>query len=259
MIDAHNHLQDPRFDGRQAELIKTMLSAGITACVVNGTSEDDWKNVAQLAHQFPNFVTPSFGLHPWKVGDCSPGWRTTLGQLLEDHPHAPIGECGLDRWMPDHDLPLQRNVFRDHLELAVEMDRPLTIHCLKAWGPLLEELDMAPALPKFLVHSYGGSLEIAERLLPLGAYFSFSGYFLHKRKEKTREVFANLPPDRILIETDAPDMAPPDPEFPLDGINHPANLRFVARNLSGLLNVPESIFTDNAVRFFGPAIFTIHS
>jgi len=254
MIDAHNHLHDPRLSGQRTEFISEMKKAGITNCVVNGTSEEDWPAVASLAAENPEFVVPSFGLHPWKVAQRSNHWLSKLQHFLSRHPLAPIGECGLDRWMKSPNLEAQHEVFRAQLNLAVELDRPLTIHCLNAWGALLTELREAPALPRFLLHSYGGSLETARELLKLGASFSFSGYFLHARKEKVRTVFASLPPDRILVETDAPDMTPPHPEFPLDGLNHPANLPFVARKLSDITRLPESTFTQNAKIFFSPAI-----
>ena len=254
MIDAHNHLQDLRLTGQRPELIGDMKSAGVTACIVNGTCEKDWPAVAALARDHPGFVIPSFGLHPWKVGQRSKDWLATLRQYLSAFPDAPVGECGLDRWMKSTDLKSQHEVFRAQLQLAAELHRPLTIHCLKAWAPLLAELREESKLPKFLLHSYGGSLETARELLKLGAFFSFSGYFLHPHKEKIRAVFAALPPDRILVETDAPDMAPPHPEFPLDGLNHPANLPFVARKLSGITGLPQSVFNDNAKHFFSPAI-----
>ncbi len=245
MIDAHNHLQDPRFAGRQAELIETMKSVGITACVVNGTCEEDWPAVAKLADAFPDFVKPAFGLHPWKVENRSETWLENLRDHLAQYPHASIGECGLDRWMKNPNLEDQHQVFREHLALGVELQRPVTIHCLKAWGPLLEELRSAPALPKFLLHSFAGSWEVARECLKLGAYFSFSGYFLHPRKEKVREVFKRLPPDRILIETDAPDMASPNPEFPLEELNHPANLRQIAKELVTLTELNLERFAAN--------------
>lgn len=252
MIDAHNHLQDPRFKGRQPEIVAAMKEAGITGCVVNGTSEDDWPAVAQLAEEFPDFVHPAFGLHPWKVEQRSPRWFQTLGSYLEKHPHASIGECGLDRWMDSPDLEAQHQVFRQHLELSVDLSRSITIHCLKAWGPLLDELRSAATLPKFLLHSFAGSKETAKECLKLGAYFSFSGYFLHPRKAKVREIFKSLPPDRILAETDAPDMPLPDPCFQFEEVNHPANLILVIEKLASLLDVDQEVFSENTRRFLEP-------
>jgi TatD DNase family protein len=71
VIDVHNHLQDPRFLGRQSEIIETMKETGITGCVVTGTSETDWPEVARLADKFPDFISPAFGLHPWKINSRS--------------------------------------------------------------------------------------------------------------------------------------------------------------------------------------------
>lgn len=249
MIDAHNHLQDPRFSGRQGELIQTMKSVGITACIVNGTSEEDWPEVARLATEFPDFVRPSFGLHPWKIARASGDWFEKLRSHLLTHPQASIGECGLDRWMENPQVEAQQKAFRQQLTLALELQRPLTIHCLKAWGVLLEELKNAPALPRFLLHSFSGSWESAQELLKLGAYFSFSGHFLHPRKEKVRAVFKKLPPERILIETDAPDMPLPNPRFFLDQLNHPANLCQIAEELAQLIGQEPALFVKNTERF----------
>jgi TatD DNase family protein len=90
------------------------------------------------------------------------------------------------------------------------------------------------------MHSFNGSLETARRLLPLGAWFSFSGHFLHERKAAVRQVFKELPRDRILVETDAPDMSPPASHIthPLaDGVNHPANLPAIGAALADLLEM----------------------
>lgn len=250
MIDAHNHLQDSRFLGKQDQLIAQMKAVGITGCVVNGTSEADWPAVSALAEKHPDFIFPAFGLHPWKIDERSPVWLETLLEYLQKHPTATLGECGLDRWIKNPDLDAQHLVFQQQLDLALRLDRPVTIHCLKAWGPLLQELRNLTYLPKFLLHSFNGSLETAQELLPLGAHFSFSGHFLHPRKEKLRQTFAQLPPDRLMIETDAPDMTPPNPKHPLQDLNHPANLPQVAKELTSLTKVPIEQFTLNALDFF---------
>ena len=224
--DAHNHLQDPRFDAIRDDVIETMLDAGVTRCVVNGTSPADWPKVAELAGKYPKLIIPSFGLHPWQKPTA--GWQQQLIEYLDTTPGACIGECGLDRWIVDYDIELQTKVFTTQLALAAERNLPLSIHCLKAWGHLLDILESQP-LPScgFLLHSYAGSSELVPRLVKLGAYFSFSGYFLHERKQNLRDTFKTIPPDRLLIETDAPDMLPPEHiiAHPLaKQLNHPANL-----------------------------------
>ena len=253
LIDAHNHLQDSRFDDGQSAIIACMKDAGITSCVVNGTELSDWGAVARLAETHSGFVLPSFGLHPWKVNDRSDDWLATLREYLERFPNAGVGEIGLDRWIEGHDIEDQLVVFQDQLSLAVELDRPCTIHCLRAWGQLLKELKSRESLPRFLVHSFGGSIETGMKLAKLGAYFSFSGYFLHPRKEKVLEIFRKLPDDRILIETDAPDMNLPDNErvYGAGEVNHPANLKRIEQRLTEAIGVTKEQLVENTTRWWG--------
>ena len=253
-FDAHNHLQDPRFAPHLDEIVDAMQEAGVERCVVNGTCEEDWPRVTELARRFPDLVLPSYGLHPWFAADRSPDWLTTLTEHLDAHPQAGLGECGLDRWIKDYDLNDQREVFLAQLSLAADRNLPLSIHCLKAWGPLLDCLRDHPLPARgFLLHSYGGSRELVAELASLGAWFSFSGAFLHPRKAARRDAFLAVPPDRLLVETDAPDMLPP-PEARLhhlrapDGseLNHPANLPATVE----ALGTDPAALAENFRRFF---------
>lgn len=235
-----------------------MRAAGIVACVVNATREDDWAAVAQLAIDHPGFVLPAFGIHPWHAHTAQPGWQDRLAALLDKHPHASLGECGVDRWIESPAPDLQLPVFAAQIRLAREFKRPLTIHCLKAWGLLEDAFAMEPPPPRFLLHSFNGSIETARRWLPYGAHFSFSGYFLHTRKESVANMYRILPADRILLETDAPDMLPPPSAIshPLEhDANHPANLAAIARIAAtqvfdGSLEELAARTTANAQRFF---------
>lgn len=228
--DAHNHLQDPRL-GDPEPVIARMRAVGIDRCVVNATCEDDWPRVEALYRAHPGFVVPAYGVHPWKAHLATAGWADRLHALLDRTPQAAIGECGVDKWVDSPGIEVQAPVFEAQIRLAREFDRTLVIHCLKAWQPLFDSFERVPPPRRLLFHSFNGSIETARRLLPLGAYFSFSGYFLHPRKAEVLEMYLKLPPDRVLMETDAPDMRPP-PEFISDalesGINHPANLSAIA-------------------------------
>ncbi len=231
MIDAHLHLQDPRFPEDLSGVMKDLQVSGITRLVVNGTCPNDWGRVGELADSFPEIV-PSFGLHPWKVGGVHPEWREELESFLLRYPGAGVGEIGLDRWIRGHDIEAQSRCFLSQLELASRHDRPLTFHCLRAWRQLREFLEKTGPLPPFLLHSYGGPVEMVDDLVRHGAYFSLSGYFLRPDKATKRSVFERIPEERILLETDAPDMMPP-PELVIramidprkrETLNHPANL-----------------------------------
>lgn len=234
LYDAHNHLQDERFGGRQAELLTACARAGVVRMVVNGSCEADWPRVLALAKQFPA-VLPSFGYHPWYVHERTEDWSKNLAGFRDEIPSA-IGEIGLDLWKPDLPYAGQEEVFIAQLRLAAERDLPVSIHCLRAWGRMLEILKSEPLPARgFLLHSYGGPKEMVNSLADLGAYFSLPGYYAHERKERQRETFKHVPPGRLLIETDAPDQGLPDSRncFPLTesstgkSLNHPANVAVV--------------------------------
>ena len=245
LYDAHNHLQDDRLDPWRDDLIAMLPQTGLAEMIVNGSGEDDWPAVAQLARQH-TWIRPAFGLHPWYVHERTPQWATTLRQFLVDHPRAVVGEIGLDRWIENPDIDAQLDCFRTQLALAVELDRPATLHCLRAFGLLEETLRSCP-LPRrgFLLHSYGGPAEMIPQFVRLGAYFSISPYFAHPRKAAQLAVFKSVPLDRLLTESDAPDMWPPDemnphPLHTPDGkaLNHPANLSVSYELLAKLHNIP---------------------
>lgn len=260
-LDAHNHLHDARLapyrDVFLAELERLPIGGG----VVNGTKEDDWAEVREMAIQHP-WVVPSYGLHPWFVLRRSEVWLSTLRDLLMQDPRAAVGEIGLDRWIEGHDLEVQRPVFLDQLRLAAELSRPATIHCVQAWGALREALQGATIPARgFLLHAYGGPVEMIDDFVEQGAYFSFSPYFLHERKKLQREAFIRIPAERLLVETDAPDLRPPDEANPrriLDragkSVNHPANIDVAYRGLAELREVSLShlapMVAENYARLF---------
>ncbi len=245
LYDAHNHLQDDRLAPHRHAVMEAVQREGIVKMVVNGTCEEDWPEVLALARKHRQ-VLPSFGCHPWCVEERSAEWQKALQHYLNQGPAA-VGEIGLDRWIKDCDLPQQEEAFVWQLRLAVERDLPVSIHCLHAWDRLLELLRAEPR-PRlgFVLHSYGGPAEMIDPLAKLGAYFSIPGYFEHDRKARQREAFKQVPPDRLLIETDAPDQLLPDERnaFPLTDvgsgkpINHPANVASVYRFVAELLNEP---------------------
>lgn len=236
--DAHNHLQDDRFGGRQSELLAACEKTGVVKMVVNGACESDWPQVLGLARE-NKLVLPSFGYHPWYLHERTPDWLKNLEKFLDKIPSA-VGEIGLDRWKPDLPYENQEAVFLAQLKIAAERNLPVSIHCLQAWGRLLELLQQnARPARGVVLHSFGGPVEMIPALAKLGAYFSFPGYFLQERKLKRREAFKKVPADRLLIETDAPDqLLPPEKILhPLTGtdgkpLNHPANLVAVYAGLA---------------------------
>lgn len=262
LYDAHNHLQDARLASHRAEIVAAVGRSGIARMVVNGACESDWPDVLALARAHA-WVLPSFGYHPWYVGERTPHWRGRLVEYLDAVPSA-VGEIGLDRWKPGLDYAGQEEVFLWQFRLSAERNLPASIHCLQAWGRLFDLLRAGPRPARgFLLHSYGGPAEMVAPLAKLGAYFSLPGYYAHERKARQRETFKLVPRERLLIETDAPDQSLPESrmQHPLPAdtngkpVNHPANLRpvyeFAADLLGEKLEPLAAQVEENFRRLFG--------
>lgn len=249
--DAHLHLQDPRLQKalQEAEVKGTPPLAGsletapIAVRLTNGTSPDDWEAVARLV------ATPAggtrrlaaYGVHPWKVDPLPADWEAQLRKHLAGGA-ASVGEIGLDHWIEPRDERLQVEVLEKQFALSREFALPPTLHCLRAWGLLMDILQAA-GLPGrgFLVHGFGGSREVLFQLLDLGGYVSFSAYAADPKRRRMREAARACPADRLLVETDAPDMVPSESvtRFPLrdrEGrrLHHPEELRTAYAFLAGL-------------------------
>ncbi|KAF5725669.1 putative deoxyribonuclease TATDN1-like [Tripterygium wilfordii] len=210
LFDAHCHLQDPRILNKTPLLISTALNTGILRFAVNGTHEKDWNLVKEMGEQHDS-VIPCFGLHPWFVAERTPNWFNTLKELLLATPSAAVGEIGLDKGSKGREIDFtdQVEVFCKQLELAKELERPASVHCVRAFGDLLEIMkSMGPFPAGVILHSYLGSAEMVPELAKLGAYFSFSGFLMSMKERKAKQMLKTVPSERILLETDAPDALP---------------------------------------------------
>lgn len=262
LVDAHLHLQDADLAPHLPAVFHRAREAGVRCMVCNGTREDDWSAVAELAAANGD-VVPCFGLHPWHVPHRSDRWLANLERLLAGT-RSGVGEIGLDRWAEPRDEPGQEAVFRAQLALARRLRRPVMIHCLRAWSWLMDVLSDEPPLPAgMLIHAYGGPAELVEPLARRGAYFSFAGNVLAPRRAKARAALAVVPAERLLLETDAPDLLPPEPYRPhvvagRGGTprNEPANLASILLGVAELRGRDEEALAEdlwhNARRLLGP-------
>ncbi len=244
--DAHCHHHFPEVTGKSLQMAR---SVGLGLAVVNATGPQDWEAVSAMAVSDPQCI-PSFGLHPWKLPTAADGWEAELRSVLLRHPAAGVGEAGLDRWVEGHDPVQQERAFRAQIALARELDRPLTVHCVRAYWHLMDVVRDEP-LPRrgFLLHAWSGPAEQVPELVRLGAFFSFGTAHLVARKAaRVREFARSVPRDRALLETDSPELCP-DPEFRFaalpgrpDGtpVNHPANILSALRGLAGAWGVSPS-------------------
>lgn len=263
LFDAHCHLQDGRLAPHLDAFMERAAAAGIAGWHCCGTRESDWDEVRRIARRIPG-VRISFGLHPWYAADRTPGWLEALRALLCEYPSG-VGEIGLDHALDKGTFAVQEEVFLAQLSLAAELRRPVSVHCRRAWGRMIELLDGQGWPPDgILFHSYSGGAELVAPLVRRGAFFSFSGAMTKDRNARTREAVGVVPPDRILVETDAPDLMPVIPRrtfhpgiLPHSSINEPANLVYVADAVAGLRGWPPeqaaAITAGNAERFLAPA------
>ena len=171
---------------------------------LNAASADDFDAVYKAADS-PD-IFPFFGIHPWYADKESvpEGIHIeALKVMLEKAEACGIGECGLDfSGERKANFDIQLTTFKTQLSLSFDFHRTLSIHCVRAWGPMLEILRHYSPLPSpFILHSFYGSEEVLSRLLKLGAYISLSALSL-RNPQRTTSVIKSIPSDRILVESD---------------------------------------------------------
>lgn len=207
LVDAHCHLQDGHLRADIPGFIARARAAGVGLLVCNSDDEGDWDLILRLAEAHPE-VVPSLGLHPWFVAGRSRGWRTRLEALVASYPVA-IGEIGLDRQIPGRDDALQEEVFLAQMELAARYERPVAVHCRRAFGRLVELVTaMDPRPRRMMLHAYCGSHEMVPVFEKLGFHLSVAGSVTWPANRKTRTAAARISPERLLVETDSPAIAP---------------------------------------------------
>ncbi len=204
-FDAHTHLQNYASSGKLDGALEAAAAAGVETMLCNGTRVGDWEKVAELAAKRKGIV-PCFGLHPWLLKVAAPGWLEALETILLRVPSC-VGEIGLDGGK-NASPARQAIAFTAQLRLAKKLGRPACVHCVKAWGPMLEIIKAErPGI--FMLHSYGGSPEMMPEFTALGAYFSFSGAIMDSKREKLRAALKAVPADRVLFETESPEADAP--------------------------------------------------
>lgn len=209
LVDSHCHLD--YFEGaEQEEVIGRARAAGIGQMVTIGTRlGDQAATVRKIAEQHEG-IFATVGIHPHNAGErAAPAVEEILREA--DHPKViGIGESGLDYFYDKAPRPMQQESFRAHIRAARESGLPLVVHARDAdddIAAILEEEHGQGAFP-FLLHCFSSGAELARRAVALGGYVSFSGILTFPKSEAIRAVAAELPSDRLLVETDSPYLAP---------------------------------------------------
>jgi TatD DNase family protein len=234
LTDSHCHLAMP--DAGDARLaLERARAAGVVGIVVPATHLEDAPGAVAVAREHGD-VWAAVGFHPHEAKDCSDEAFATIAALARQPRVVAIGEVGLDYHYDHSPRATQREVLLRHMALARELDLPVIIHNRESTADLLALLESDDARgTRGILHSFTESARVALRLIELGYYISFSGILTFKSAGNLRETARSLPHERILIETDAPYLAPvPHRGRP----NEPAYVGRVAEQLASLWNLP---------------------
>lgn len=237
MIDSHCHLYFPEFDQDRNEVIKRARETGVSFLVQVGASLEDSRKAVELANQYDDMVA-SVGMHPHciKNADVDADVAKLKKLALENKKVKAIGECGLDFGktgeIGDEEKKAQIALFEAQIALAQELNLPLIIHCRNAHRETAQMIqDARSKINNIIIHCFTGNWDDAKRYLDFGCFISFSGIVTFKKAEAIQEAAAKIPLDRLLVETDAPYLAP---EPNRGKRNEPAFIKNIIQSIADL-------------------------
>jgi TatD DNase family protein len=269
LVDSHAHLDSPRYDADREELLQRAWQQGVRTVLSIGIGEgpDTMQQALELSRTYagkPGIprVLATAGIHPHEAQLADQAALAKLDDLLANPDVLAVGEIGLDYYYDHSPRPQQKQAFAQQMEVAAAKRRPIIIHCRpsdgssNAWDDTLEMIETAWVRTNLggILHCFTGEWEHARRALDCGFLISFAGNITFPRAENIREVAAKVPLDRMLIETDAPFLAP----LPYRGKrNEPAWVGRVADKLAEVRGTTAeqvaSSTANNFFRFFGVA------
>ena len=250
LFDTHAHMDDRSFDEDREELLAALPDKGISLLMNPGCSYESSCSAIALAEGY-DYIYAAVGSHPDVADEVDEALIEKYRNLCSQHPKVKaIGEIGLDYHYEDIPREVQKRAFRLQMELARELQLPVIVHEREAHEDGLKIVDEFPTV-KGVFHCYSGSLEMAKELIKRGWYIGFTGVLTFKNARKAIEVAANIPLDRIVIETDCPYMAP----VPFRGKrNDPGLVCYMAEKLAELRGLtPEEaarITLENGKRLY---------
>lgn len=204
--DAHCHLGTRYYDDNRREIIERMLEAGVNKAIIICCSEHDLQEGLILRNSNPGFKL-AMSVHPQDLEDDNGDDRIErMWQRVRECKPDMIGEIGLDYYSHPHTKEYQKHFFNAQLEMASELNLPVNIHSRKASQDTLDILKQYPV--KGIIHSYSGSVEMAELFIKKGYYISFGASVLFPGARRPREIVSKIPIERLLIETDSPYQSP---------------------------------------------------
>ncbi|MBD9426770.1 TatD family hydrolase [Pseudomonas sp. PDM15] len=255
LIDTHTHLDFPDFDADRAELLARSRAAGVEKLVVLGVYRDNWQRLWDLVQNNEGLYA-AFGLHPVYLQQHRPEHLDQLREWLQrlaGHPLlCAVGEFGLDYYVESLDRAHQQQLFEAQLDLAAEFELPVLLHVRRAHAATIATLKRYRLPRGGVIHAFAGSYEEAREYIRLGFRLGLGGAPTWPQALRLRKVIARLPLEAIVLETDAPDMAP---AMHPGMRNSPEHLPDICAALAELCDVmPEELArasSRNAAELFG--------
>lgn len=254
-IDSHCHLDFPKFHGDLEEVINRTFEAGAAALINVGVNLPTSVSSVQLASRYQS-IYAAVGIHPHDAKLLSGTVLEKLKGLSKERRVVAIGEIGLDYYRNLSAQEVQREAFVSQLKLALEMNKPVIIHCRDAYNDVLNILDehYLPAIGDRrpgVIHSFSSGVRHAQEFLKRGFYIGFNGMTTYSGNDQLMEAVKIVPLDKILIETDAPFLPP---QSHRGQRNEPLYVLEVAEQIAQIKGIPlEEVCratTDNACRLF---------
>lgn len=254
LIDTHCHLDFDRFDDDRGQVIARATENGVERILVPALDLNNCSAVLNLCQKFEG-VFAAVGIHPNSSAAWQDGWIENIRHFASHPKVVAIGEIGLDYYWDHSPKEVQQRALSLQLALAAELDLPVIIHNRESSADVLQLLRESPLLGRpnpGVLHSFSASRKTAETALDLGYYLGFTGPITFKKADDLRQIASRVPLDRILVETDAPFLAPQ----PRRGKrNEPAFVTHIAQKLADLHQLDIESFAQitskNAARLFG--------
>lgn len=254
LIDTHAHLDDEQFAADLPEVLRRATAVGVSRVIAVATTAASSRVCVELTERYTE-LRATVGVHPNHTAEAVAGDWDAIVALAARPEVVALGETGLDRYRDYSPFAMQEEWFARHLELSRRTGKPVVIHCREAEADVLRLLraDFDRHGPvRGVLHSFSADLATAQSCLEMGLYISFAGMLTYRTAQLLREVAAQMPLDRVLVETDSPYLAP----TPVRGKrNEPAYVMHTAATLAGLhgidLDTLAAHTTRNARTLFG--------
>jgi len=210
LFDTHTHLYLEEFDGDETSAVDRAIQAGVSRMMLPNVDLGTVDRLVRLHGRYPDNTIMAMGLHPTEIGENMTEDLSKIKDLLYSSPddYKAVGEVGIDLYWDKTFREGQIAAFREQAEWALELDKPLIIHCREGLDDTLDVLSGFSHKPKAVFHSFGGSIEDVERIRAVGDfYFGINGIVTFKNS-KLKDTLKAIPTDRLVLETDSPYLAP---------------------------------------------------